>query len=206
MDYHHTSGIARLFEPLLSWLHRTGFFNFYVYVPFFTVLGVVLFLLVRRYVRRTGYLAGKRPFKRSFWLALYLSVSWVATSTFGVALKTMIVEELDYQERKWFESYLAPTHLLISSVAVAYLVFISRTKRTFSDLILFAYLQIALVAGYVVAGYRVANEDIEGATGGVLLVLFFLVCNYDIITRVRKFLLERSSTRTQVSVSEKQTV
>lgn len=165
-----------------------------------SALGVALFIWIRRKVRRTGYLAGQSAYIRLFWYSVYLSVSWIATSTFGVALKTMIVEELDYQERKWFEPYLAPTHLYISSAALAYLILISRSKRTYYDLALFLYIQIALLAGYAVAGYRVANEDVEGAFGGVLLVLFFLVCNYDLISRVRKSLQAGISVRTHAPV------
>lgn len=162
-----------------------------------SALGVVLFIRVLRRVRGTSYLAARSSFVRFFWHSLYFSVSWVVTSTFGVALKTMIVEELDYQERKWFEPYLAPTHLYISSAALAYLILISRSKRNYSDLALFLYVQVALLAGYAVAGYRVANEDVEGAIGGGLLVLFFLICNYDLISRMRRSLLTGILPRTQ---------
>lgn len=197
MDYHHTWELARYFEPLIGWLHRTGLFNFYIYVPFMTAVGVALYIWVRSRVRRTGYLAGQSAFIRFFWHSIYFSVSWIAISSFGVALKTMIVEELDYQERKWFEPYLSPTHLYISSAALAYLILVSRSKRNYIDLALLLYIQVALLAGYAVAGYRVANEDIEGAIGGGLLALFFLVCNYDIISRMRKSLPAGISARTQ---------
>lgn len=200
MDYHHTWELAKYFEPLIGWLHRTGLFSFYIYVPFMSALGVGLFLWVRRRVRATRYLAAESSFKRFFWHSVYFSISWVATSTFGVALKTMIVEQLDYQERKWFEHYLAPTHLYISSAAVAYLLLVSRSKRNYYDLALFLYIQVALLAGYAVAGYRVVNEDIEGAIGGALLVLFFLVCNYDLVSRLRKSLPAGISARSQGEV------
>lgn len=200
MEYHYTWELARYFEPLIGWLHRIGFFSFYIHFPFDSALGVVLFIWVFRRVHRTGHLATRRSSIRFFWYSIYFSASWIATSTFGVGLKTMIVEELDYQERKWFEPYLAPAHLYISSAALAYLALITRSKPTYYHLFLALYAQVALLVGYGVAGYRVGNEDIEGALGGGLLFLFFVVCNYDLISRIRKSIQLGISVRTRASV------
>lgn len=189
LDYHYTWEFARHFEPLIGWLYRSGFFNFYVHISVETVLAVVLFAWVFARVQRTGYLGSQKGYTRLFWHSIYFSICWVAMAAFGVGLKTMIVEELDYQERKWFEPYLAPSHLYISSVAFAYLLMVTRRKSNYFDLVWALYIQVGLLAGYVVAGYRVLNEDIEGATGGALLLLFFAACNYDLIRRVRRILL-----------------
>ena len=106
-------------------------------------------------------------------------------NSLAVAFKTMIVEELVYQERKWFEPYLPGIHLYITSACLAYIALIVRSKRHSYDLLLAVYLQLALITGYVVAGYRALNEDIEGAIGGAILLIFFAVCNYDLFMRVR---------------------
>ncbi len=107
-------------------------------------------------------------------------------NSLAVAFKTMIVEELVYQERKWFEPYLPGIHFYITSACLVYIALIVRSRFHFWDLLLTLYLQVALLVGFVVAGYRALNEDIEGAIGGVILVLFFAVCNYDLFMRTRR--------------------
>ncbi|HSE98618.1 MAG TPA: hypothetical protein VLD57_10175 [Blastocatellia bacterium] len=198
MDYHYTWEFARHFEPLIGWLHRRGLFNFYVHIPVETALAIALYIWVRARVRRTGYLDSRKRFSRFFWHSIYFSICWIAMASFGVGLKTMIVEELDYQERKWFEPYLSPSHLYISSVAFAYLFLITKSKSSYYDLLCALYIQIGLIAGSVVACYRMLNEDIEGATGGALLLLFFAVCNYDLIRRARRILSVNVSARSSV--------
>ena len=189
MDYHYTWQFAKYFEPVIGWLHRNGLFNFYVHVTAETALAILLFLWVFSRVKRQ--LDSQSRFKKFFWYSIYFSTCWVATASFGVGLKTMIVEELDYQERKWFEPYLAPAHLYISSAAFAYIAFVTKTKQSYYSLLLALYVQIALVAGYFVAAYRMAYEDIEGAIGGALLFLFFAVCNYDLISKAQRILSRR---------------
>jgi len=189
MDYHYTWQCAKHFEPIIGWLHRNGLFNFYVHVTAETALAILLFLWVFLIMKRQIVL--QSGFNKSFWYSIYFSTCWVATASFGVGLKTMIVEELDYQERKWFEPYLAPSHLYISSAAFAYIAFVTKAKQSHYGLFLALYVQIALVAGYIVAAYRMAYEDIEGVLGGVLLFLFFAVCNYDLISKTHRILSKR---------------
>jgi hypothetical protein len=109
----------------------------------------------------------------------------MAMNSLAVGFKTMIVEELVYQERKWFEPYLPGIHFYITSACLAYIALIVRSRPHYYDLLLAIYLQVALLVGIIVAGYRALNEDIEGATGGVILLIFFVVCNYDLIMRSR---------------------
>jgi len=201
MDYHYTSEFGRYFDFIVGWLHRINFFNFYFYVPLITVLAIVLFLWVFIRVRRTNYIADRRKFTQLFWYSIYALFCWMTFGAFFVALKMMIVEELDYQERKWFEAYLTPAHLYISSVCVAYLAFIIKSRLRHYDLLLAFYIQVGLIAGYAVASYRVLNEDIEGAIGGVILLLFFAACNYDLVRRIRTNFLLRIPARTAVSVT-----
>jgi len=197
LDYHYTWEFARHFDPIVGWLHRKGLFNFYVHVPAATALAIGLFAWVSARVRRLNYFGPQKRLTRFFWYSIYFSVCWIATAAFGVGLKTMIVEELDYQERKWFEPYLAPSHLYISSVAFAYLFLISKSKSSYYDLLLAFYIQVGLMAGYVVASYRMLNEDVEGAAGGALLILFFGACNYDLVRRVRRIISASISTQSR---------
>lgn len=201
MNYHYTWEFARHFDFIVGWLHRVNFFYFYFYVPLITVLAILLFCWVVIRVRRTGYLANHSRFLRVFWYSVHFLFSWIAVGAFFVAIKMLIVEELDYQERKWFEGYLTPGHLYISSAAWAYLAFIVKSKPTYVNLLLAIYIQIALIAGYGVATYRVLHEDVEGAAGGVILLLFIGLCNYDLIKRVRSHLKLSSSAQREVVVN-----
>ena len=185
MNYHYTWEFGRHFDFIVGWLHRVNFFNFYFYVPLITVVAIVLFSVVLIKVRKTGQLADQSRTARFLWYSVHFLCSWIAVGAFAVAIKMLIVEELDYQERKWFESYLTPGHLYISSAAFAYLALILKPKWSYFNMVLAVYLQVALIAGYGVATYRVLNEDIEGALGGVVMLLFFAVCNYDLFRRVR---------------------
>ncbi len=58
---------------------------------------------------------------RRLWLAAYFGLCFLATNGLAVGLKTLIVEELDYPARVWFEAYVGPLHFYIVAVALAYL-------------------------------------------------------------------------------------
>ena len=185
MNYHYTWAFGRHFDFIVGWLHRVNFFYFYFYVPLITVLAIVLFLWVFARVRRTNYLADQSRLSRFFWYFIYFSFSWIAVGGFFVAVKMMIVEELDYQERKWFEPYLPGIHFYITSACIVYIALVVRQRFHYYHLLLTFYLQVALIVGFVTAGYRALNEDIEGAIGGVILLIFFAACNYDLFMRTR---------------------
>ncbi len=201
MDYHYTWEFGRHFDFIVGPLHRANFFYFYFYTPLITVLATGLFWWVLRRTRRTHYVADGSKFSRLFWYANYYLFCWMAVGAFAVAIKMLIVEELDYQERKWFEPYLTPGHLYISSAAFAYLALITRTKSRYYHLILAIYVQIALIAGYYVSLYRMFNEDLEGAIGGFILLLFFAVGNFDLFRRVRGIFRLQIPSRTQVAAN-----
>lgn len=194
MDFHLTTEFARYFLPLLRWGHQSHFFDFYIYLPIVTVPAIASFLAVRRRVIQHHSLRARGRTLRLCWYGLYFYISWMAWTTFAVALKTMIVEELDYQERKWFEPYLPAIHFYVSSASFAYILLVTRSKFKALDWFLSLYLQVALIAGMGVAGYRALYEDIEGALGGVLLLMLFAVCNYDLLKRMRSSLAERIPT------------
>ncbi|MDW8238269.1 MAG: hypothetical protein RMM98_01540 [Acidobacteriota bacterium] len=202
MEYHYTWEFATYFEPVVGWLHRVGFFSFYIHLPVNSVLGTILFLSVYPRLYRDPVLSQMNHRRRRWWLSIYYGVSWLTMTSFGVGLKTMIIEELDYQERQWFEPYIAPGHLYISTVCIVYLVFLLKRKRGAIDWVLAGYIQVALIVGYIIGVRRIVGEDIEGALSGVFLNLFFIACNYDVVRRLRSGVSVALPTRAGVSSSE----
>jgi len=186
MEYTYTWQFARHFEPLLGWLRESGFFEAHVYITVMTIPAVALFVWVIRRRRRNKLIGSGARVSRFLWNSLYFYVCWVAMTSLAVAFKTMIVEELDYQERQWFEPYLPGIHFYITSAGIAYIALTVRSSFRFPDLLLASYVQIALVLGYIVAGYRALNEDLAGAAGGIILFLAFTSCNYDLIRSARR--------------------
>lgn len=185
MEFHYTWEFARHFAPLLGWLHRSGFFNAYIFLPVMTLPAIALYVWVFIRLRRNNSIRTTRKSLRLLWQFFYFYICWMAMNSLAVAFKTMIVEELVYQERKWFEPYLPGIHFYITSACLAYIPLIVRSRPHYYDLPLGIYLQVALIVGIIVAGYRTLNEDIEGAIGGVILLIFFVVCNYDLFMRLR---------------------
>jgi hypothetical protein len=185
-DIHYTWSFGKYFGPILRPLHDSGFFFAAVFLPVMTVPSIILFIWVMRRIRQNDTLAGSAGFARFLWYSFYFYISWMALNSLAVAFKTMIVEELVYQERKWFEPYLPGIHFYITSACLAYLALVIKSRYRSSDLLLAIYVQVSLLAGYATAGYRALNEDRDGAIGGVLLLVFFAVCNYDIIKRLRR--------------------
>jgi hypothetical protein len=185
-DIHFTTSSAKVFAPMLRFLYQSGFFFAPVFLSVMTIPAIALFIWVVKKIRRNGTLSATSRTIRIFWFSFYFYISWMALNSLAVGFKTMIVEELVYQERKWFEPYLPGIHFYITSACLAYLALIVKSRYRFIDLLLAIYLQVALIAGYAAAGYRTFNEDRDGAIGGVLLLLFFAVCNYDLVKRVYK--------------------
>jgi hypothetical protein len=185
VEFHYTWEFARHFGPLLGWLHRSGFFNAYIFLPVMTLPAMALYIWVFIRLKRNNSIRTTIKTLRFLWQFFYFYICWMAMNSLAVGFKTMIVEELVYQERKWFEPYLPGIHFYITSACLAYIALIVRSRPHYYDLLLAIYLQVALVVGIIVAGYRALNEDIEGAIGGVILLIFFVVCNYDLIMRSR---------------------
>lgn len=186
MEFHYTWQFGRHFAPLLRLLRESGFFEAPVYMSVMIIPAGALFVWVFNKVRRNNTLRAKTRGARFLWYFFYLFTCWLAMTSLAVAFKTMIVEELDYQQRQWFEPYLPGIHFLITSAGLAYIALIAKSKLHFYDLLLVFYLQAALIAGYWAAGYRALNEDFGGAIGGVILLILFAVCNYDLIVRCRR--------------------
>jgi hypothetical protein len=184
-DIHYTWTFARHFGPILQPLHDSGFFFAPVFLTVMTIPSIVLFIWVFKKIRKNNTLGAMSRSVRLLWYSFYFFIAWMALNSLAVAFKTMIVEELVYQERKWFEPYLPGIHFYITSACLVYLVLIVKAKYHFYDLLLALYLQIALLAGFATAASRALNEDRDGSIGGIILLIFFAVCNFDLLRRLR---------------------
>jgi len=133
----------------------------------------------------------------------YYALCFLGTNVLAVAFKTLIVEEMDYERRVWFEPYVGPLHFYIFSAVLAYIALLARARRTPIDALLGVYVQIALIGGYAIAVYRITNEpfsivDPTTGVGGMILGVCFAVYNFDLYRRFiaasRRSKAERSVT------------
>jgi sulfatase modifying factor 1 len=186
MELHYTWQFSNLLAPFLRFLHNSNFFAPSIYLSLMTIpaLGLCAWTLWRV---RAGY-SGRTT--STFVLILkcagYFFLSWMAMSSLAAGFKTMIVEELAYQQREWFEPYLPALHFCIASAFLVDLVLVGKPIIGCSRLLAAAYLQLALLGGYAGAIYRVFNEDAEGAVGGIVLLAFFIYRNYVLAMRLQR--------------------
>jgi hypothetical protein len=170
--------------PLLLAIRATGFFEWYVYMPVMTLAAIPVYRLVRRRLDGAAAQQSDRRRQHPLWNAGYFAVCFILTNALAVAVKTMIVEEMDYTEPVWFSALVSPLHFYIVSVAAAYLWLVADPQPGYGDWIRAAYVQVGLLGGYAVGVYRVVNEpfsfaDPTTALGGIFLVLMFLALNFD---------------------------
>ncbi len=180
------NGLGEALAPLLLMLRAAGFFEWYVYMPLMTALAVVLFRSLVRTLDANGTFVGRRW--RTVWLAAYFGLCFLLTNGLAVGLKTLIVEELDYPARVWFEAYVGPLHFYIVAVALAYLVLLARNRAAALDHGLALFVQLGLLAGYSVGVFRALNEPISAANptaglSGFVLCAWFALYNYDLYGR-----------------------
>lgn len=183
-----TNQLGEMLGPVLLWLRNLGFFEWYVYMPLMTAISVGLFWILIRRLNVNGTFDGHRSTLRWLWHAAYFGLCFLTTNAMAVGLKTLIVEELDYATRVWFEAYVGPLHFYIVAVTLAYLTLIVRNVRTKCDQALGLFVQVGLVAGYAVGMFRVFNEPIsftDPTTGlsGFVLCAYFALYNYDLYQR-----------------------
>ena len=172
--------------PLLLRVRATGFFEAPVYLSVMTALSIPLFIWLKNRLQGNGTLPAMRP--RALWLVAYYALCFFGTNVLAVAFKTLIVEEMDYERRVWFEPYVGPLHFYIFSAVLAYIALLVRARRTALDTLLGVYVQIALIGGYAIAVYRITNEpfsivDPTTGVGGVILGACFAVYNFDLYRR-----------------------
>ena len=183
-----TNRLGEALAPFLLWLRDLGFFEWYVYMPIMTVASVGMFWSLTKRLDSNGTFGGLRTQRRTLWLAAYYGLCFLATNVLAVAFKTLIVEELDYPTRVWFEAYVGPLHFYILSVVIAYLAVLVRNTRERLDRALGLYVQVGLIAGYGVGVFRILSEPISlleptNGLSGFVLCAYFALYNYDLYKR-----------------------
>ena len=183
-----TNQLGEILAPFLTWLRDLGFFEWYVYMPIMTLASIGAFRSLLERLDANGTFDGGSAQRRKLWLTAYYGLCFMATNVLAVGFKTLIVEELDYPIRVWFEAYVGPLHFYILSVVLAYLAILVRSSRERLDRTLALYVQVGLIGGYGVGVFRILNEPISlleptnGLSGFVLCALFGLY-NLDLYRR-----------------------
>lgn len=182
------NGLGAALGPFLLWLRGLGFFEAWVYIPLMTAASVALYWRLRGTFERNRTLGGSR-LSRYVWLSVCYALCFLVANALAVGLKTLIVEELDYTGRVWFEAWVGPLHFYITAVAAAYLALIARNRRAPLDYALGAFVQAGLLGGYAVGVHRLLNEPFSLAdptTGisGLVFFAWFGVYNLDLYRRL----------------------
>ena len=188
-DITYANGLGELLSPILKLIRATGFFEAYVFMPLMTVLSIYVFVRLRKSLRNNGtFKSGVHSRYKWVLLSAYYSLCFMATNVFAVALKTLIIEEMDYVEPVWFLHLVGPLHFYIESVVLSYLWLISRNQRTILDKSLCFYIQLGLFGGYSVAVYRLIHEpleftDVTTGFSGIFMLAWYGILNIDIVVR-----------------------
>jgi hypothetical protein len=172
--------IGELLAPVLIMIRSTGFFEAYVFIPVMTLLSIFIFIKLLRVKN------ARPPLVRG----AYYSLCFIMTNAAAVALKTLIVEEMDYESKVWYLHLVAPLHVFIVSVAGAFLWLIWRNSNTVFDRILCVYIQLGMLGGYSTAIFRLINEpfdftDITTGLSGVVIIMLFVILNGDLLVRFK---------------------
>ena len=182
------NGLGAALAPFLFWLRGLGFFEAHVFIPVMTAASIGIFWrLYGTFDRNRTFRASR--LSRAVWLAVCYALCFLACNALAVAFKTLIVEELDYTGRVWFEAYVGPLHFFITAAAIAYLVLIARNRRTPLDYALGAFVQAGLLGGYAAGAHRLLNEPItlaDPTTGisGLVFFAWFGLYNCDLYRRL----------------------
>ena len=157
-EVHFANPLGHWLAPLLLTLRSVGFFEWYVYMPAMTLVSFPLYrFMARRLDTVPAFRASSAWHQRVRRSACY-AACFLLPNVLAVALKTLIVEEMDYVAPVWYAPLVSPLHFYIASVTGAYLWMIGRTRRTWADWACAGHIQLGLVGGYAVAGYRLLNE------------------------------------------------
>lgn len=176
--------------PILLALRAGGLFEASVYIPAMTIASVALYAALHSRLRATGSLDVHSH--RWLWVAGYYAVCFLLTNSLAVAIKTLILEEIDYDEPVWLTRSVSPLHFYIASVAGSYLWLIAGGRRGRAARALAIYVQAGLIGGYAVALYRIVFErftlsDPTTGLGGLILGAIFAAYNVDLWRRVAMF-------------------
>lgn len=146
------NGLGEALAPVLLALRATGFFEWWVYIPSMTFVAVVAYAGFLRRASRHGI---PRPAGRVASVAthvLHMAVCVVGANALAVALKTLIVEEMDYPQPVWFAGFVSPLHFYIASVAACYMTVVTgpagsrhvRLQGVYTELGLFAFCTVGI--------------------------------------------------------------
>ncbi|MEM9101718.1 MAG: hypothetical protein AAGB12_05295 [Pseudomonadota bacterium] len=181
--------MGEFLAPLLIFLRKIGFFEAYVFIPLMTLVSIALFIKLLSVIHHNGTFSNVFLARyRKLLLFTYFSVCFIFTNSMAVALKTFIVEEMDYETPVWFLHWVAPLHVYIFSVAGALIWIVWRNLDKKFDIALMGYVQAGILAGYYTAFYRLINEPFEllnitTGMSGVFFLAWFLIMNMDLISR-----------------------
>jgi hypothetical protein len=183
----YANPLGEWLAPILLTLRAGGAFEASVYIPAMTIASVLLYAALHSRLR-----ASRSPAlyeHRWLWVPGYYAVCFLLTNSLAVGAKTLILEEIDYQEPVWLTRLVSPLHFYIASVAASYLWLITRGRRGPFDRALAYYVQTGLVGGYAVALYRIVFErftlsDPTMAIGGFILGTMFAAYNVDLRRRI----------------------
>jgi len=180
--------LGEFLEPVLLWLRSIYFFEWYVYVPLMTAVSLGLYSRIFTRLKQNGTFSGCRSKQKLLWVCAYYGLCFLITNSLAVSLKTLIIEELDYSTRVWYEGLVGPLHFYIFTVALFYLFLVLRNRHERLDQLLGVYVQLGLIGGYWVCGFRILNEPISIfnptlGLSGILLGGYFCLYNYDIYRR-----------------------
>ncbi|MEM9387907.1 MAG: hypothetical protein AAGA68_22830 [Pseudomonadota bacterium] len=184
-----SNALGRALAPLLLAIRSTGFFEASAFLPLMTFASVALFLVLYRRLHRNGFFEEGHRIVR-YTLALgYFTQCFLVLNAGAVALKSMIVQELDYSEWHWYIPWVSPLHFYIASVATAHLCAIWRSDRAAIDNALCGYVQVGLLGGFYIAAHRLLTEpfevtDVTTGVGATFMLIWFAVLNWDIVLRL----------------------
>lgn len=187
---HFANPLGPWLAPLLLALRSVGFFEWYVYMPAMTLASFPLYLSVARRLDSASAVRNRPVWQRRVRHSACYAACFLLPNVLAVALKTLIVEEMDYATLVWYAPLVSPLHFYIASVIGAYLWTLGRTDRTWLGWACAGHIQLGLVGGYAVSGYRLLNEqwswlDPTMALGGLMIGVISLVYNWDLAWRLR---------------------
>ncbi len=187
----YANPLAEILGPLLLLIRATGFFEAYVFMPLMTLLAAYMFVELKHKAVSNGSFS-IRPWSRHqiTFSILCFSQCFLLTNAAAVALKTMILEEMDYASYFWFIPYVSPLHIYIVSVTAAHLYLIWSNSKSMIAKWLCTYIQIGLFGGYFIGFHRLLNEPFEltNPTTGMSAVFFFTwfgLINIDVFSRFK---------------------
>lgn len=188
----YANSLGEILAPLLLMIRSTGFFEAYVFIPTMTLLAAYIFQKLKRVTTASP-----------IFLVGYFCLCFIMTNTAAVALKTMIVEEMDYVTEVWFLHLVSPIHIFIVTVTGSFLLLIWRNSKQTLDRILCFYVQLGLLGGFSVAIYRLIHEPFELSNvttglGALILICLFSILNADLLIRFKKIISRDNKTVDEV--------